>query len=288
MPDDPSGGRLTLDAVVGRPPVRPWAEGDNLPWDDPGFSERMLREHLSQEHDLASRRESLVDGHVEAIAGLLPGDRPARVLDLACGPGLYAHRLARRGHRCHGIDFAPAVIRHARTVAGTDGLDCTFEQADLRTADFGHGYDLVLFVYGQPNVFRREEAAGIVRRAFEALVPGGCLLLEMQAEEAVRGIGTLLPSWSTAPSGLFSDRPHLLLEESAWDETSRSTTERWYVVDAATAAVRVHAMTTCAFTEAEAVGMLGAAGFERTEVRPSLGPAVQDGLFVVLGWKPDA
>ena len=29
---------------------------------------------LSQEHDLASRRESLVDGHVEAIAGRIAGD----------------------------------------------------------------------------------------------------------------------------------------------------------------------------------------------------------------------
>ena len=34
----------------------PWAEGDNIPWNDPGFSARMLAEHLSQAHDAASRR----------------------------------------------------------------------------------------------------------------------------------------------------------------------------------------------------------------------------------------
>lgn len=34
----------------------PWSEGDNIPWDEPEFSERMLAEHLSQEHDLALRR----------------------------------------------------------------------------------------------------------------------------------------------------------------------------------------------------------------------------------------
>ena len=26
----------------------PWTEGDNIPWNEPGFSERMLAEHLSQ------------------------------------------------------------------------------------------------------------------------------------------------------------------------------------------------------------------------------------------------
>ena len=286
MPADSSEPRVTLGAVARRMPPRPWAEGDNLPWDDPGFSERMLREHLSQEHDLASRRAEIVDRHVEAIAGLLPEGRTARILDLACGPGLYSHRLARRGHQCRGIDFAPAPIRHARAVAGEEGLECTFDRADLRTADFGGGYDLALLVSGQLNVFRREEAAAIVRRAFGALRPGGCFVLELQTDEAVRGLGSLPPSWSAAVSGLFSDRPHLLLEESAWDEASRSATERWYVVDAATAAVRVHAMTTCAITEEETIEMLAAAGFEGPEVRPSLGPDLEAGLFLALGWKP--
>ena len=32
------------------------------------------------------------------------------VLDLACGPGLYALRLARRGCRCVGIDFSPVLL----------------------------------------------------------------------------------------------------------------------------------------------------------------------------------
>jgi SAM-dependent methyltransferase len=288
MPDRSPEAPLTLDSIAARPSPRPWAEGDNLPWDDPGFSERMLGEHLSQDHDLASRRKPIVDGHLEAIAGLLPGGRPARVLDLACGPGLYAHRLARRGHHCHGIDFAPAAIRHARSVAAADGLDCTFERADLRTAAFGEGYDLVLLLYGQPNVFRREEAAGIVGRAYEALLPGGRLLLELQTAEAVRRLGARPATWSAAPSGLFSDRPHVLLEEGEWDEASRSATERWYVVDAATAAVRRHAMTTCAYTEGEIVGMLEAAGFSSPEVRPSLGPDAGEGLFVVVGRRPGA
>ena len=32
-----------------------WAGRYKIPWDEPGFSRRMLKEHLNQAHDLASR-----------------------------------------------------------------------------------------------------------------------------------------------------------------------------------------------------------------------------------------
>ncbi len=47
--------KTILDNVDREPNPAPWFEGDNISWDDPDFSERMLAEHLSQEHDLASR-----------------------------------------------------------------------------------------------------------------------------------------------------------------------------------------------------------------------------------------
>ena len=37
-------------------PPAAWSEGDNIPWHEPGFSERMLAEHLTDAHDAASRR----------------------------------------------------------------------------------------------------------------------------------------------------------------------------------------------------------------------------------------
>ncbi len=63
-------------------------------------------------------------------------------------PRLYLHRLARHGHRCHGIDFSPAAIRHAHSVADTERLDCRFDQVDLRTVDFGTGFDVVMLLFG--------------------------------------------------------------------------------------------------------------------------------------------
>jgi SAM-dependent methyltransferase len=280
------GKPLDLDAIVTRPPLHPWVEGDNIPWDEPGFSERMLREHLSQDHDLASRRGEIIEGQVRVIAGLLPRPSGCRVLDLTCGPGLYAHRLARLGHVCHGVDFSPAAIRHAREITAAEGLACTFSEGDVREAELGSDYDLALLLYGQVNVFPRDQAADILRRTFEALVPFGRAVLEAQTFETVRRLGDPPPTWSASRSGLFSEAPHLLLEERAWDEASRTATERWYVIDAATSTVRRYAMSTTAYTEDELAGLLREAGFTEVERRGSLGPDGDRSLFVLIGSKP--
>jgi SAM-dependent methyltransferase len=168
------------DIVNRRPNPAPWSEGDNIPWNDPDFSERMMAEHLSQEHDLASRRSATIDEHVDWIFEEILDGRPARVLDLGCGPGLYAHRLASLGCDCVGLDFSPASIRHAREAADSKGLRCRFVHADVREEDFGAGFDLVMMIFGQLNVFPRDRAMRIMSKAHAALEPGGRLLLEMQ------------------------------------------------------------------------------------------------------------
>jgi 2-polyprenyl-3-methyl-5-hydroxy-6-metoxy-1,4-benzoquinol methylase len=128
-----------LDVVHRALPPAAWSEGEKIPWKDPEFSTRMLREHLAQTHDGASRRSERIAAHVRWIDEAVLGGRATRVLDLACGPGLYTARLAALGHDCTGIDFAPAAIAYARTTAQDASLRCTYQLADIRTADYGHG-----------------------------------------------------------------------------------------------------------------------------------------------------
>src|SRR5512146_557809 len=119
----------------------PWGEADNIPWNDPAFSERMLAEHLTQEHDAASRRFEIIDEQVNWIQTNLLANSPCKILDLGCGPGLYAYRLARLGHSVTGIDFSPASIRYARQQAEKTGLGSTYIEADLRSLEYGAQYD---------------------------------------------------------------------------------------------------------------------------------------------------
>jgi SAM-dependent methyltransferase len=278
---------LSLSDIVARTtPPQPWSDGDNIPWNDPDFSERMLAEHLSQQHDLASRRSSLIDKQVASIRELI-APPPGRVLDLACGPGLYLSRLARLGYSGIGIDFSPASIRYARVDADTHGLELEYRLDDIRTTSPGAEYDAALLLYGQLNLFRRDEARSIIGKAFESLKSGGVLIVEPQTYEHIERSGNDAPSWSSHRAGLFSAEPHLLLTESSWDPIARTSTQRFFVIDANTGSVKRHALSNEAYTTDELDALLSDAGFEQIEHRQSLtGEDMDDGLCVVIGAAP--
>ena len=264
--------RVSLSDLIHRTlPAEPWLDGDNIPWDDPAFSARMLKEHLSQSHDLASRRSETVNAQVCWLHERLVG--PSAVLDVACGPGLYVHELARLGHRCVGIDFSPASIEYATRVAQVEELDCQFRCQDIRRAGFGIDFDLVTLLYGQINVFRRREAQDILRRVHQALVPGGQLILEPQQRAAVVGTGVAVTSWESARAGLFSNEPHLLLHERFWHEEEQTTTERWHVIDAGSGTVTRHAMSYLAYESEELCRLVQEAGFSTVESMERIGGA---------------
>ena len=192
MPESP----IKLLDIIRRDKVpEPWGEADNIPWHDPDFSARMLKEHLSQKHDLASRRFEIIDKHVAWSHNEILDCEPTKILDLVCGPGLYSSRLATLGHECVGIDYSPASIAYAEKLAADGSLKCTYIHEDIRTANYGDGYGLVMIIYGEFNVFKPSDTKSILMKSYEALSPGGLLLIEAQAASAVRGEGEKENNW---------------------------------------------------------------------------------------------
>jgi SAM-dependent methyltransferase len=261
--------RLVSD-LVNMPPPAPWREGDNIPWHDPGFSERMLQQHLSQEHDRASRRSPTIDAHVSWIHRQVLTERPASVVDLGCGPGLYASRLARLGHTCVGIDYSPASIRYATDLAARDGLPCEYRCEDIREAEYGTSRDLVMLIFGELNVFRPSDAQIILEKAREALAKGGVLLLEPHTYAGVQKRAARGRHWYAAACGLFSERPHLCLEEPHWDPATKTTTIRYVVIDAESGALNFYAQTFQAYSDDDYRTILSDCGFNEIQFFASL------------------
>lgn len=258
-----------LDLISRAKVPTPWTEGEKIPWDDPEFSERMLKEHLSQDHDAASRRFEKIDAHVNWIHRELLSGRPARILDLCCGPGLYTSRLAKLGHECVGIDFSPASIAYAASTAKREGLRCTYQHHDIRIASYGAGFSLVMLIYGEFNVFRPKDARMILRKARDALSTGGKLLLEPQTFESLKRAGEQGLSWYSTPSGLFSDQPHLCLMEHSWDSGASVATTRHFIIDTSGDVTRC-AYSSQAYTDVQYHSLVSECGFTEARSFPSL------------------
>lgn len=124
-----------------------------------------------------------------ALAATIPAESPRRLLDLGGGPGLHAAEMCRRhpGLRATVLDLEGAT-RHARPLGGV-----TFVTDDLFEADLGEGYDLVT-AHSLLHNFPRDRCLALLRRAREALAPGGLLAVQ-ELERAPSGrAGTLMAS----------------------------------------------------------------------------------------------
>lgn len=249
-----------------------------IPWDDPDFSRRMLREHLTQEHDMASRRFATIDKAVAWIHHSVLGGRPSAILDLGCGPGFYTHRLVKLGHSCTGIDFSPASIKYARQHhAGY------FVFGDMETVDYGEDYDLVCMIFGELNAFSPQSARRIADKAYQALKPGGILLLEVMDSEVIKRIGQSPRTWHSAEQGLFSDQPHIVLEEASFQDDH--SVSWYYVIDAESGALEKYVSMHQAYTKDEYRRLLPR--FTQITFHPSLTGELDqnDEMFVIIAEK---
>lgn len=251
--------------IYNRPDPPPlWQNGGNLPWNDPDFSARMLREHLDESHGAATRqaaeRTVQLDWLWERLALSLGG----RVIDLTCGPGLYATALARRGARVTGVDFSPASIAYARQLALDEGVGdlCTFVEADLRAWEPEPGaFDAAIFLYGQLAVFPRNEAVTLLRKAAAALRPGGRLCVELLNPARVDKQDSSW--WFTDDTGLWGGRPFLHLGERRWNAAERASIERYFILHLESGAMDEITLCDQTYEVDEMAAMMRAAGFAK-------------------------
>ena len=80
---------------------------------------------------------SNVAHHPMVLAAMPPGCRTA--LDVGCGDGLLAGKLAERAGRVVGVDLSPEMIAQARARLGGSGRDVELVEGDFLTA-VEHGY----------------------------------------------------------------------------------------------------------------------------------------------------
>ncbi|TWO83149.1 SAM-dependent methyltransferase [Shewanella algae] len=210
-------------------PIRLSPNESKIPWNDADFSQRMLENHLSQEHDWASRKLTVIERQVDWLCSqLAPG---AKVLDLGCGPGFYTQLLAKRGFCCTGVDFSPASIAYAQQQAQAAGLDIDYQLLDVRSYRPAKKFDFIMMTFGELNVFSAADAKSLLKDCANWLTLNGKLLVEVHSFDEVKRQGQAEPSWQRHSQGLFLDAPHLLLTEHAWDEALQTSSTLFWVIE---------------------------------------------------------
>jgi SAM-dependent methyltransferase len=164
------------------------------------------------------------DRQVEGLVRLLEMQPPMAILDLACGFGRHANRLAALGFHVSGIDRSEGFLELARRDAAEQGVVVDYRQGDMRQLDFEAQFDRVLLLFTAFGYFDDQGNLDVLRRIARALKPGGRFIFDSIHRDSF--LKRMLPAGVTEKDG------NLMIDRNSFDsETGRRINRRIVIRD---------------------------------------------------------
>lgn len=180
-------------------------------WDDEHISKGMLKAHLDPQLEAATRTFEFVDRSVEWITSIVPSSIYPRLLDLGCGPGLYASRFDKKGFTVTGVDFSKRSIDYAVNAATAANQSITYHYQDYLTISYEEKFDVITLIYCDFSVLSEADRTSLLANIYRALKPGGKFIVDVATPKQYenRKESTF---WTYQESDFWCDKPHLLLD----------------------------------------------------------------------------
>jgi SAM-dependent methyltransferase len=166
----------------------------------------------------------LSDAETDLIWHLLDLEAGMAVLDLACGHGRIANRLAARGAEVAGLDVTPRFLELAREDAAARGVEVEYVQGDMRELPWTERFDRVVNWFTAFGYFDDTGNRRVLAEVARALRPGGRVAIELNNYPAI--MRTYLPSTVVERDG------NLMIDRHRFDPlTGRNLVERTIIRD---------------------------------------------------------
>jgi SAM-dependent methyltransferase len=150
------------------------------------------------------------------------------LLDLGCGPGLYAERFAKAGYSVAGVDFSKRSIEYATEQTTLNGSGIEYHYQDYMHIDYAQQFDVITLIYCDYAPLSITGRLMLLNKVYRALKPNGKFIFDvftpkMRANER--------RSWRYCGNGGFYDeKPHILLEAVYQYDDDDKTELRQHIV----------------------------------------------------------
>jgi cyclopropane fatty-acyl-phospholipid synthase-like methyltransferase len=153
-------------------------------WTDEHTSKQMLKFHLNEKMDIASRNIKFIDRSVEWIASHFNIKPGTKIADFGCGPGLYTTRLARKQADMIGIDFSKRSIKYAQEVAGREGLSINYINQNYLEFETDDRFEIILMIMCDFCALSPTQRKKMLSLFNSILKPDGFVLLDVYSIKA--------------------------------------------------------------------------------------------------------
>ena len=231
-------------------------------WDDEHISGEMLKSHLDAERDGATNNHAFVRRSADWIAKIAPAESFPHLLDLGCGPGIYAERFCENGYRVTGLDLSKRSVEFARRSAREKQLDITYRLCNYFSIDDREAFDVITMINCDFGVFSDEQRTAMLQKMYRALKPGGRCIFDVFTASKFRDFKEE-KTWRLEARGFWSCEPYLSLNASyRYDREHTFLRQHVIVTESGT---KGYHLWDHVFTPEELRALLAAAGFSDCE-----------------------
>ena len=227
-------------------------------WDDAHISKGMLEAHLDPEMEAATRKLDFVRRSADWIAKIADPEKRQRLLDLGCGPGIYAEHFHRAGFDVTGVDLSRRSIAYAREHAAAERMDIHYRCQNYLDLDEDSAFDVITLIYCDFGVLSGENRKRLLQRIHKALKPDGLFIVDVCTLKQYEGWEEK-NTWSGSNGGFWSEQPYVCLYSFYRYDDCRTFLEQFVIVEADD--VRCFNIWNHGFTVEELEADLKAAGF---------------------------
>ena len=242
----------------------------------------MLKAHLNPEFNGASRKLDFINKSADWITRIVRPSEFNELLDIGCGPGIYAERFAQFGYSVTGIDFSKRSINYATSSAAKQNLNIQYLYQDYLNMNLNKTFDFSTLIYCDYGALSSEDRKTLLKVVYTHLRPGGKFLLDVFSMSKYNCFEEK-NTWNIYPTGGFWKKEKYLEFNSSFRYSDCVTLEQTSIISPNDSAAIYYIWNTY-FTKETLINEMKSEGFKICEVFSDVAgkPYCEDSLTIAV------
>jgi SAM-dependent methyltransferase len=248
-------------------------------WTDEYISKSLLEAQLDESTDAGSRKPSNRKNIVNWINSKINAD--SKIIDLGCGPGLYAYELGELGHNVFGIDFNKESIDYAQKNKSIRGI-VEFKYSNYIEDKIDGKYDVAMMIFCDFSALTPNEQKILLQKINSLLTEDGIFIFDVFGKSE---FGKQKDERSWCISGgkdFWSCDPYLLMKETKLFINEHAVGTRYYLVNQLDGKIKEFIMSDQYHDENSINGLMTENGFDIVEIRKDIIKYKEETLLVTV------
>jgi len=245
-------------------------------WTDEYISKSLLDVHFDELNDGASRKS---DGRIDIINWINKRiESHSKIIDLGCGPGLYAYELGKLGHSVLGIDFNKESINYAqknKCIKGSVEYKC----CNYLNDPIEGNYSTAMMIYCDFGALIPDEQKLLLKKVYNLLDENGIFVFDIFEKNELKN-QVEKRNWSISNGNDFwSKEPYLYMEETKIFENASG--RRYYLINQTSGKIKEFIIWDQYYDEDTINKLMAGNGFEIIEIDKDLVKYKEETLFIM-------